>query len=387
MPGKGWEFSYTVGSGRHSRNGRFVSSNPYLFQTFAGAMSEQILRDILATLPADVSDYVRDRIRAGIYTWSQNLYRNVQSREDLEQMHQRVSEGVHKAIMTAFDQSSIGKKRPSYRWNDNFGNRRYANKRLKRAIHNPELVGYDYKGIFFPNTELLDKEAPQWYRLNFGTEGEVSNPQPKALRNMMWGKRPTNVNINFGGYKPSAAFFVPQSGQGYWSSTFSNRGFGKSNVQLRRIIGSKATNRNGALYITHLPGLGFESKLSKGIVGTRFLDKGANYLNRMYGSELSWLLEVWFQEALLAGKLEAGKRGSISPFVRARMNGTEVTQSELKAARTKAGHNSAREMSESTVGQMSQAEFLERNPNWFDEEAVAARIRRGFPAGFFPYVQ
>jgi hypothetical protein len=107
----------------------------------------------------------------------------------------------------------------------------------------------------------------------------------------------------------------------------------------------------------------------------------------MYGNELSWLLEVWFQEALLAGKLEAGKRGSISPFVRARMNGTEVTQSELKAARTKAGHNSAREMSESTVGQMSQAEFLERNPNWFDEEAVAARIRRGFPAGFPPYVQ
>jgi hypothetical protein len=156
---------------------------------------------------------------------------------------------------------------------------------------------------------------------------------------MKFGQRETKTSVNFNSFKPSAAFMVPSTdgrARGIWSNTFMSKspvftrkdGLSDGDSGPRRVAVSRAASRKmkrgysgrfrgqygsgkSALYL--IPNgamglLGFEARMSRGIVGARFLDAGANYLNRNYGQELSKLLEQWRNSANSAGKRVAEGR-------------------------------------------------------------------------------
>jgi hypothetical protein len=317
---------------RDRYTGRFISNEErqYLIQLRAQQAAQRLIRDIQYSAGAAIEGQLYERLRAGLYTWSEVMYQNEADRDQLEEMHEKMATQVQQKVIRAYTASQQkGRRLPSYRWADKGKMRRYSNKQMLKALQSESFIEYDYKGVYFPNVKHLDNAAAQWYRLNFGTapRAQISVDQP----NMNFGQRETKTSVNFNSFKPSAAFMVPSTdgrARGIWSNTFMSKSpvFGSSRTMLqgRRMSRIKAgysgTFRGqygpgkSALYLIPngaMGSLGFEARMSRGIVGARFLDAGANYLNRNYGQELSKLLEQWRNSANSAGKRAAEKTTTV----------------------------------------------------------------------------
>jgi hypothetical protein len=329
---------YASGAGRDRETGRFSSrsQNPFLAGTNVRALLRELALDVKIRAGSDIADQVLDRLILALGEWYNVMYKSSSDQEALAKMHAKLAEEMQIRIIDAYKRGQRGKPRiPSYRWADQGRMKRYANKAMLRALKTglgsetpgqKGLIEFDYKGIYFPNTTLLDGAAKQWYRLNFGAEPASTPPmdQPK----MKFGGQYTSVSLSLNSFKPSKPFMVPAlkdgvRAKGLWSrrSLAKSPLFTKGDVEVFSAQRFKAVKggytgafspdlaRRSALYIIpgNLSSLGFEKRLSKGIVGARFLDEGLKHLNLRYGTEISKLLNEWRRASNTAGKRVAEK--------------------------------------------------------------------------------
>lgn len=322
-----WE---RIGAGRDPSTGRFVppTEDPFLGRLTTQSLTEQILIQVRAATGAAIGDQAYERLRAGLYEWARVMGQEEADRQPLEEMNARIAEKVQEAVIKAYQGAqNRGKRLPSYRWADQGKMRRYSNKQMLRALESPEFINSDYKGIRFPDTKHLDNAAKQWYRLNFGAAPMSTSPVNQP--NMKFGEYQTRTSVSFNGFKPSKKFNVPSTvggrARGVWSRNFMSKSpafiskqdpdqtiFSKAagKKMKRGYTGATGGNGRSALYVVPQGAfglLGFEARTSRGIVGQRFIDAGATYLNTHYGQELSKLLNEWGRKANAAGKAVAEK--------------------------------------------------------------------------------
>jgi hypothetical protein len=325
---RGWS---TRDRGARDRyTGRYTEreNDPYLGQIRAQQTLETLVTNLRIEFGNSLSDQVYERLRAALYEWAKVMMDSAEDKTAFENMHKRLAKGIQSRVVRAYSAGQNRRRIPSYRWADTDKRmRRYSNKQMLAALKSPELIDYDYKGIYFPNTDFLDNAAKQWYRLNFGAEPASTRPVNQPT--MRFGSaKSTKTSINFDGFKPSKPFMVPSLRtegrvKGIWSRTFLSKSplfTSKSGDLIFSQAASKRVKsgytgafdpklaKRSALYLMpNLPNssLGFESRLSKGIVGARFLDEGLVYLNNQYGKELSKLMEQWRRKANAAGKAVA----------------------------------------------------------------------------------
>lgn len=260
-----------------------VGPSLYGGSIFARALAKEMVEKSNSETAKIVSRYIR------------SMYRDADKRSDLRKMHEQLSVGAASAALQAYEQSGIGGK-ASYRYGEPKNSKlfRYSNGRMRTALGSAQQLNkVDDTGIALFNKRWLDKNARQWYRLNFGAL-PLSSTTPNQGTIKMFNKT-ASKRISLAGYGPSEAFFVPQTltGRGIWSSKALPR------TNLRALRGSNISDGSGGFLYVVGPNFkgSFRPKVSKGIRGARFLDAGVRNLNNSYGPALTNLFRKWDRDA------------------------------------------------------------------------------------------
>lgn len=123
----------------------------------------------------------------------------------MQKMHHAIGKQAQAAIVSSY--KSIERPRISYRLNE-----RYAGKKLDGALESSSFFDAQPDGLLFINKSMLDRQAAQWYRLNFGagSVGHFGGKQP-GLHPLNWpgasGQSGGSLHLrNFG---VSASFNMP----------------------------------------------------------------------------------------------------------------------------------------------------------------------------------
>lgn len=94
----------------------------------------------------------------------------------LRRAHQDAGDQARRSMVAAYTHRAHRRAVPSYRIGD-----RYAGGVLRRALNHPDQVEVTPFTLRFINRDILDQEARQWRRLNFGagggSEGGITPPQ------------------------------------------------------------------------------------------------------------------------------------------------------------------------------------------------------------------
>jgi hypothetical protein len=124
--------------------------------------------------------------------------------------HEAIGEAARRSTQNAYTHRRFRRPKGSYRLDDSGQNQRYAGGALRRALGSDKgHVDADEYGLRFLNTAVLDQEAKQWRRLNYGAGGKA-------------GTAPHQFPIEWGGIvvatlglpaDPRPAFRIPA---GYW---------------------------------------------------------------------------------------------------------------------------------------------------------------------------
>ncbi len=218
----------------------------------------------------------------------ENLTQSSQSQ--MAQVHTRIAKQMQAATVTAYE-NHPKRATPSYRLSS-----RDAGGRLLAALSSDLMVRGTYDGIGFVNTTMLDKEARQWHRLNFGAVGSagggaITRPISAYWDGILLGafgftdessskgfKLPRGLWLNAGGDSREASGasrtgqFFPQGGQG---------GQGE-----RHLLAGKG-----------ILGRPNEARFTKGIKAWNFLDAGVQVLAAELGPAYSGLYAGWFASA------------------------------------------------------------------------------------------
>jgi len=232
--------------------------------------------------------------------YAKGMLRSESKRKDLTEMHERLAKNAQRSILNSY---KSGKKRgrSSYRMNDTGTLKRYSGGALSKALENRKLFISDATGIGGINIRLLDSQARQWYRLNFGALPRSSKVPGQGSFKLFGQIAGTKLSLRK--YGPSKPFFVPNSIRTVGKSSklglnetppFSSWSTGSPKV--RRGKGSRSPGPY--IYVYGKPKRGklagtFNSVLSKGITGTRFLDAGIQFINNNYGGEFTKLVKFW----------------------------------------------------------------------------------------------
>lgn len=235
--------------------------------------------------------------------WAREYNRNQSRGSDIKEMHQDLAYGARRAMLESYRNSGIGKNK-SYRQNDRDSLKRYSDGAMEDAI----LAGGAFateKGIQLLDTEEMDRIARQWYRLNFGTSMSKNPPKTESIK---FKNRSTGEKFSFENFGPSrkGSFRVPY---GFFSPQFK----GSTDGRFNAVPPSKARTGQDAFYVldsetkgsTEIRGVKkkpFFKKRKADIVGKRFLDAGAVYLNDHYGDSLDDLTKEWIAKS--KGKLK-----------------------------------------------------------------------------------
>lgn len=286
---------------------------------------------------ADAAIQAREGLASAIADFSGRMNQRVGTGRDLEDLHGYLAENARTQIVLAYQNSGLG-RRPSYRWADTGRMRRYSNKALLNALRSPEFISGSKTGIVFVNTGFLDKQAKQWYRLNFGA-------RPKGARRVdegsmaLFGRRlDTRFTVRTNGLgEPSSEFYVPETlirgAFGVFSSTFaasstSQAIFGTRAKKLKTRAKRGSAGQGDAFYVwfpkiarraqsknprfastseamrkrgrtRSTPPTEFRvlRKKSRGIYGASFLESGSKYLNDQYPKRLRFLIDEWIDLA------------------------------------------------------------------------------------------
>jgi hypothetical protein len=252
----------------------------------------------------------------------QDDYPGVQA--NLADLHKRTADEAQQVIIEAYQSSKVIDKGHPYRFAESSQKlRRYSNGLMLKALSDKNLNSSSADGIQFVNVSILDSQAKQWRRLNFGA-GNRGNSSPKHTPTKMnfFGQQ-SRVSLDFANQKPSPGFYMPESlsAFGFFSNKLSGTNSGVfSPVPLVAGAGQ-------AFYIvtskTRFTGMGKMSRSKKianarffarhhatqGIRAAGFLEAGAEYINQTYPERLTELITKWFTDSVKAGDNLPAKPG------------------------------------------------------------------------------
>lgn len=184
------------------------------------------------------------------------------SRNQLANLHHQVGLVMQDEVLEAYRQArrTLGRMDPPYRVNAT-AKGRDAGGRLENALSSGEFFRGTYDGIGFANRTMLDRQARQWHRLNFGAlpdAGARSRPAQITWQGLVVGAigLPT---------APSRPFLMPR---GFWTEGGAFRPTGR--VPMYRTRGIRAWN---------------------------FLDAGTRALGREIGPAYETLYGDWVRSA------------------------------------------------------------------------------------------
>lgn len=240
-------------------------------------------------------------------------------------LHEHVGQGAKKAVLEGYANSGIGRGE-SYRDQAPGKLRRYSRGAMERALNNPGMVTHDSTRLNFVNNRSMDRLAKQWYRLNFGAKSRGQGGRAPAIKSWKMGRKQISFTLSLEAYDASQGFRVPQSSwyTGAWSNIASptnlsykelRPGLSKVNTNrgdylylvTRKKVEMKTGKRAGSTQIRREPNT-FNARVSKGIQGAHFLEKGVDYINYEYPRQLYNLMDTWFTSATNSG-------GQRKPFV------------------------------------------------------------------------
>lgn len=264
----------------------------------ARAVAESGVRDILASIQANLSDEFR---WLEIFTRQfGNLIKNRDSR--MQQAFQQVALAGKKATIAAYHEKGVG----PYRFNDSGSYKRYSNGVMRTLLNSDSWYRVTPEGILWILPPAFDVAAKQWYRLNFGA---APAPQ-KGIGSVTMrffgqniGRAPTMDD-----FSPSKAFFLPR---GVWSPV----ALAKTPKGGKGLHGVEAGTPSTGQFFYPAGAMGTgddrflagsQRKVTKGIVGGRFLDAGF----RTIAQQMPVAMEVLFRELATDAANSAGKKGA-----------------------------------------------------------------------------
>lgn len=246
------------------------------------------------------------------------------SNDDLKKVYQAAArEG--QAVMLRKYKSTRKTHGLRYRGEDSGDFKRYTGVLEQLLEQGDAFFRINDSGVDFVMPALLDRAAPQWYRLNFGASPAAS-PSVRKGNIMFFGTTVPGPSLE--GFRPSKAFRIPP---GIWSmqllaktSSFAGtRGAEQPGpFSTGRIAGAGAGKPIGplagkgvAFYPTSQmknPAFGAEtSRMTRGIVGGRFFDAGIAEFNHKLGWGMEVMVEQWVDDARAQA---AGKKRPQSPM-------------------------------------------------------------------------
>lgn len=206
----------------------------------------------------------------------QNLQQT--AKNDLASTHFQVAEAMQVATVAAYETAHAkGRKNAPYRLSS-----RDAGGRMLAALNSPLFVRGTYDGIGFANVTLLNQQARQWHRLNFGAQGREGGGAKTGAYTATWEGLVIGA-FGFTDESPSAGFTLPK---GIWLSE------GDGSV----VAAGKGTRdhfypRNG------VTGPLRAQRPTKGIKAWNFLDAGVKVLAEEIGPAYGNLYSKWFNMA------------------------------------------------------------------------------------------
>lgn len=238
------------------------------------------------------------------------------SRRTFAAAHTRAAEQARAAMIRRFDETD--EKRTAYRTDPKDARlRRYAGGRLRSAISDPDFFQISYNSIGVGDIEKLNKEAPQWARLNFGA-GAAAESGSRAVQ----GGGASGYASNFTRYfqagattvlskpGPRPAFSIPR---GFWFEGHKFYPYSRSIAAAARTgqspeSASDASAVGASGIYSHYSGRGSAAPVvgsavfqrrreTRGIKAHRFIDAGIFQLFTSLGNEYQRIVDGWRSQA------------------------------------------------------------------------------------------
>jgi hypothetical protein len=243
-------------------------------------MTNQIASQVSGTAAAILADFAR------AMQTEASKYRRIR----MGQLNQEVANIAQQAVIEKYQATRKGI--PSYRSEDTGNLRRYSNGAMLRALENPGFITATPTRIGFGNTEILDRSAKQWYRLNFGAAPKGSaNTTPSPIS--MFGQTAAGADLRE--YRPSEPFRIP-----YGAFAKNARSSSTGGPIYTQAAGSPAPFYVFSRNFNFRPKFkySFSKAVSSGIQGAGFLEAGVNAINETWPRLIEELLLEWTLEAL-----------------------------------------------------------------------------------------
>ena len=180
---------------------------------FVAAKVRLEIKDLLA-------DITPEKMKLGGRTLTKivETYRDgTQDQNGLTEVNQALAKDMRDLVVVRYKQNVIARKQDpgSYRTKNPTGSGReegrYSNNRLLDALESDTMATGDANGISFVDRDLLDSQARQWRRLQFGAGGNPGGIPERKYR-IRFGKS-IGETVHFGD-PPRGQFNIPQSGRG-----------------------------------------------------------------------------------------------------------------------------------------------------------------------------
>lgn len=287
-----------------------------------------------------VADQAQGQIAEILQDFATNLNRAVRVRPDrMRKLYEEVAKEGQRALVESYEaQHGHG---PKYRYADTGRWHRYSNNVLLNALKSPNMYRVAADGIEFINIDWLDQQAAQWYRLNFGAAPRGSSARPAQTMTFFGSFTVPAPDLNSN--RPSKPFRLPR---GFFSEMAAPR---STSTALRQ-LSPHGEGRRQPFY--PLGGIQYSSQLgrafpensrfgdpvmTRGIRGTRFLDRGVEEINRLFPTAVERIFNEWISEAQ-GGSLRGARPGPGGPMFDTieRVNARKITeiQNRIKAAQS-----------------------------------------------------
>lgn len=219
---------------------------------------------------------------------------------------QQVGDRARRSMVASYTHRAHRRGLPSYRpgaTSRKDKTKRFAGGVLRRALNRPEMVLATPHGLSFINTEILDKEAVQWRRLNFGagagSDGGLQAPGQFGVR---W-----NGLVVFAmGLEPDvrAHFKIPRGiwfdgGQAVEPSQYPGQHQFFTRRAAKEFLGENTTHlfkpsRQKGKRVGKLQ----KAKTTSGIAASNFLDGGVRRVAKEIGPMFFGLYEDFFNSGV-----------------------------------------------------------------------------------------
>lgn len=215
--------------------------------------------------------------------------------------HRDVGEAARRSTQNAYTHRRFRRPPGSYRLDDSGQNQRYAGGALRNALGSGKgHVDADEYGLRFLNTAILDEEAKQWRRLNYGAGGKA-------------GEAPTPFPLQWGGMvvatlglpaDPRPAFRIPK---GYWVGADGKRvGAGGGGDRFFPVGTTSAEINKGESF----RGRPSPARMTAGIAASNFIDAGVRRIANELPAAYLRLYANWVDNNLNALERIAAAAGT-----------------------------------------------------------------------------